>query len=468
MEESSRCKFQLGEEADPHGTNERIMIVNASSAGDLVQGVQNIMHQLLNNPRVRVYTNVTTVYDSSIPAGMQNSSSGMAPLANPPVPMGMGMGPPSGPTAGLPSVVPPNGMMYAPASMLQVGGYQVQSVPYPAAAASMMMTSIPAQQVHPVNMNVPGAHTNNTGKMMAQPQVGVVSASNGPGSGVPAGYPQYAMVSLSSCSFNFFFFYIAFAYYQHQQGMYGQHAQMYGGTGAQNPYMQQGQQQGQTPQQQAVSQPTPTQTTATAGMYTYQQPPPQQQQQGAPATATGYPNAQQILQGYHSMQPALAETAQAGMAQGQQVMQQQPISGVQAAPQGVFQQGMMMMMPPQGQGQGMMQPGMPMQLQQHQHPQQGMPYGVPPQGMPHQQGMMMMTPQQQQYAMMTSAGPYAAAAQPAYGGASSFQSQQQAQPAQQQQQYGAQYNQQYQYYDPNLAQAGSYGGYTGAGTGKKR
>lgn len=163
MEETSRCKFQLGEEADPFGTNERIMIVNASSSADLVQGVQNIMHQLLNNPRVRVYTNVTTVYDPVPPSAPH------LPLTGTPRPMGTG--PPSGP----PAVPPSSGMMYAPAApssgmihaqagMYPPGNYQQVQQGY---SSTMAMAPTPAPVPVPakVNRNVPGAHTNTAVKM---------------------------------------------------------------------------------------------------------------------------------------------------------------------------------------------------------------------------------------------------------------------------------------------------------------
>eukprot|EP00981_Chlorochromonas_danica_P009715 scaffold2799_cov159-Ochromonas_danica.AAC.32 len=64
LSESSGCKFQLGDDTDPYETRERVVAISSSTVDSLVLGAQTLMNHVLDDPRVRTYFNLSTVYNS--------------------------------------------------------------------------------------------------------------------------------------------------------------------------------------------------------------------------------------------------------------------------------------------------------------------------------------------------------------------------------------------------------------------
>lgn len=129
MTEVSGCKFQLGDENDPYNTRERLVVLTASAVTHLVCGAQTIMAQLLEDPRVRTYSHLTTNYSpvSSSPTPSQPRPMSMPHQMSVPVnggphsPHMMGaMSPPP-----MMAAPPPYGI---PISMAPPGAYAIVSV----------------------------------------------------------------------------------------------------------------------------------------------------------------------------------------------------------------------------------------------------------------------------------------------------------------------------------------------------
>lgn len=64
LSETSNCKFQLGDDSDPYDTRERVVAISSTTVDNLVLGTQNLMKHVLDDPRVRTYFNLSTVYNS--------------------------------------------------------------------------------------------------------------------------------------------------------------------------------------------------------------------------------------------------------------------------------------------------------------------------------------------------------------------------------------------------------------------
>eukprot|EP01031_Cornospumella_fuschlensis_P033418 gene33418-40426_t len=132
MAEHSNCKFQLGDENDPFNTKERVVIINSTAVPNLVLGVQTIMAQLLDDPRIRVYSNTNTHYG---PTGPGAGPGGM-PMGAGPRPMMPGM--PMG-AGGYGMPMPPHHSPYMnPYGMMPPGPMGMPGMPphhgHPAAA----------------------------------------------------------------------------------------------------------------------------------------------------------------------------------------------------------------------------------------------------------------------------------------------------------------------------------------------
>lgn len=144
MTSETGCNFQLGNENDQYGTNERIFILTSPSVQGVVLGVNAVMHTLITSPKIRGYVNPGTAYGQApsnqinaapVPhaAPYTNGSSGYAPA---PMLTAPGM---------VPYVqAPAPTVMYAPAPV--VVGMPAQPLQY-MQVPPQMAVPVPVQQV---------------------------------------------------------------------------------------------------------------------------------------------------------------------------------------------------------------------------------------------------------------------------------------------------------------------------------
>eukprot|EP01039_Chlorochromonas_danica_P008718 gene8719-9608_t len=178
LSESSGCKFQLGDDTDPYETRERVVAISSSTVDSLVLGAQTLMNHVLDDPRVRTYFNLSTVYNSR---GVSTS-----------------FGQPSGPALSMPApqhgMIPnqamPNPYMISP--MMNSAAYSMQpygmmpTMSMPPMTAHMMPPmgngQIPSQPYH---MQVP------YGMMPTMNIPPQMTTNNHPRGPVPSAAPPY-------------------------------------------------------------------------------------------------------------------------------------------------------------------------------------------------------------------------------------------------------------------------------------
>lgn len=188
MTEVSGARYQLGDEADPFNTKERVVTISSLSVNNLVAGAQTLMNQLFDDPRVRAYTNITTNY-----SGVNNNGGGGGFVARPqmhfPLAQGNHLQPPPGMAMMHPSLqgqmFPTPSMM--PAQMVMQNGSGPGYMPPP---------PMSAPGPFPFNENMNIFHHN--AQYPSQMQVPMASASpHGPPLN-PAGQmpPQYGFVPM--------------------------------------------------------------------------------------------------------------------------------------------------------------------------------------------------------------------------------------------------------------------------------
>jgi hypothetical protein len=144
MSEQSGCRYQLGEENDPYNTNERIVTITGTASPSVVNGAISIMHQLLDEPRVRTYSNPTTNYFGRGGTPHSQSAQNMPHMMNSPPPTQMmpshGFVPYGAVTSFMPvqygmgqMQIPMQQAMYAHG--MHAGGYPMHAAQYPMGAA---------------------------------------------------------------------------------------------------------------------------------------------------------------------------------------------------------------------------------------------------------------------------------------------------------------------------------------------
>lgn len=123
MSETSKCRINLADNADPYGTNERIVVINGPAATDVVLGTQTVMTQLLENHLIRTYSNLQSTY-----------------------PTAPGIIIPAAPSAGAPPVYP-----MAPVPGMMMPGVPLPGMNYAQSATSGMKVPVGAYGAYPTH-----------------------------------------------------------------------------------------------------------------------------------------------------------------------------------------------------------------------------------------------------------------------------------------------------------------------------